>query len=103
MKLSQIKGLRIESLFQKHRKRAVSIFAAVLPVLFAVCFAVPCFAGPLTGSYKVTANTSHETSVQFSVQLTLVNPGGSAVTVTSVGVHSLSAPGRIASSRTSVS
>ena len=102
MKLLQIKCLQNESLFEKRRKHSMSIFAAVLAALFAICFTVPSFAGPLTGSYKITANTPHEISVQLSVQLALVNPGDSAVSVSSVGVHSLSAPGHIASSRTSV-
>lgn len=59
-------------------------------------------AGPLTGAYKITSVVENGADVQFSADVNLVNPGGMSVTVTSVGVHSLAAPGHVLYVRTNV-
>lgn len=78
--------------------------AAVSALLLVILFVLPGFAlaGPLTGTYKITSVVENGAAVQFSTEVNLVNPGDMSVTVTSVGVHSLGAPGHVLYVRTNV-
>ncbi len=60
-------------------------------------------APPLAGSYKITENTDLGSEVRITVQLNLMNATSSPVTITKVGLHSISAPGQfVATSHTIV-
>jgi hypothetical protein len=48
----------------------------------------------LSGTYKITENTDLGTQVRITVQLDLVNGGTTSLTVSKVGLRSLSAPGQ---------
>jgi hypothetical protein len=74
--------------------------ALLLMVLFAV--ATSALAAPLTGTYKITSFAESGSDVHFSAQLTLVNPGDAPLSVTSVGVNSLTATGHVQYVRTNV-
>jgi len=81
-----------------------------LPKFFvAALFAILLFvslpataAPPLVGTYKITENTDLGTDIRLTLQLTLVNPGDTAVNITRVGLHSISASGRLVSTASSV-
>jgi hypothetical protein len=59
---------------------------------------LPCAsaAPTLTGTYKITENTDLGTEVRITLQINLLNPGTTAVTVSGVGLPSISAPGHMA-------
>jgi len=72
-------------------------FALLLVSIFAILLlATPwASAGPiLVGSYKITENTDLGSQVRITVQVNFVNPGDTALTVTQVGLHGISAPGQ---------
>ena len=73
-------------------------------LLAMVFFVLPtcALAGPLTGTYKITSVAENGSDLHFSAQLNLVNPGDVSVTVTSIGVHSLAAPGHVLYTQTNV-
>lgn len=71
--------------------------ALSLTAFFAVLILVTphASAGPiLSGTYKITENTDLGAQVRITVQLNLVNGGTAGLTVTKVGLRSLSAPGQ---------
>jgi hypothetical protein len=70
--------------------------AALLAVLLVVSLPASA-APPLAGTYKITENTDLGSEIRLTVQLNLVNSGDTAVTVTRVSLHSISAPGRLVS------
>src|SRR5208283_4153968 len=71
---------------------AVSLAAFFAVLLFMT---TPAWAGSiLSGTYKITENTDLGAQVRITVQLDLVNGGTTSVTVTKVGLRSLSAPGQ---------
>ncbi len=67
-------------------------------------FAFSASAAPsIAGSYKITENTDLGSEVRITLQLDLMNPTSSPVTITKVGLHSVSAPGQfVAASHTIV-
>jgi hypothetical protein len=70
-------------------------FAALL-LLAGVISALPASATPpLTGKYKITGNADQGAQVNLTVELNLLNPGDTAVTVTSVSIHSSASPGQM--------
>lgn len=71
--------------------------ALYLSAMFAILlFAVlpACAAPPLVGTYKITENTDLGSEIRLTVQLNLVNPGDTAVTVTRVSLRSIFSPGQ---------
>lgn len=54
-------------------------------------------APPLTGTHKITEITDLGTEIRFSVELNLVNPGETAISVSRFSLHSISAPGQLVS------
>src|SRR5208337_5441035 len=66
--------------------------ALYLAALFAMLLLVaPASAAPpLAGTYKITENTNLGSEIRLTVQLNLVNPGDTAVTITRVGLRSIS-------------
>jgi hypothetical protein len=78
-----------------------------LLVLFLLCVflisAQPVSATPaLAGTYKITENTDLGSEVRITVELHLVNASGTSVTITSVGVRSISSPLQIVSAPASL-
>jgi len=83
-------------------KSRLRFTALCLPALFAMIFLVSVStsaAPPLVGTYKITENADLGSEVRITIQLNLVNPGDSAVTVTRVSLRSISAPGQLLSAR----
>ncbi len=79
------------------RLRWIALSLAVLFVAL-LCVTPRASAGPMvTGTYKITENTNLGTQVRISVQLNLVNGGTTSVTLSKVGVRSISAPGQTVS------
>jgi len=74
---------------------ALYLSAMFAMLLFAVLPA--CAVPPLAGTYKITENTDLGSEIRLTVQLNLVNPGDTAVTITRVGLRSISAPGQLVS------
>lgn len=60
-------------------------------------------AAPLiVGSYKVTENTDLGAQVRITLELTLTNPTSAAVTITHVGLRSISVPSQLVSAARTV-
>lgn len=67
---------------------------AFLFLLLLMISALPASATPpLTGKYKITGTAEQGAQVRLSVELNILNPGDTAVTVTSVAIRSASSPG----------
>jgi hypothetical protein len=73
-----------------------------LLVLLLVCEQAAFAAPPLTGSYKVTQNTSVGSQVQISLELSILNPGDSSITITSISLRSPSSPGQTVTGTTNL-
>jgi len=79
------------------RPRFIALSLAVFLVVL-LCVTPHALAGPMvTGTYKITENTDLGAQVRITLQLNLVNGGTSGLTVTQVGVRSLSAKGQLVS------
>jgi hypothetical protein len=52
---------------------------------------------PLTGKYKITGNAKQGAQVRLTVELNILNPSDTAVTVTSVAIRSISSRGQMVS------
>ncbi len=79
--------------------------ALPLLIFFALLLVVSphASAGPMVvGTYKIMENTDLGTQVRITVQLNLVNGGSTSLTVTRVGLRSISAPGQTVSASTNV-
>jgi hypothetical protein len=74
----------------------ILIFACLL--LTAPCASA---APTIAGTYKITENTDLGTEVRITLQINLYNSGTTMVTVSGVGVHSISAPGRMVTATSS--
>jgi hypothetical protein len=65
--------------------------------------ALPVSATPvLAGTYKITENTDLGSEVRITVELHLVNASDTSVTITSVGVRSVSSPHQMVSTTANV-
>jgi hypothetical protein len=74
----------------------ILIFANLL--LTAPCASA---APTLAGTYKITENTDLGTEVRITLQINLYNSGTTAVTVSSVSIPSISAPGQMVTATSS--
>jgi len=81
-----------------------TLTALYLAALFAVFLLVaPASAAPpLAGTYRITENTDLGSEIRLTVQLNLVNPSDTAVTITRVSLRSISAPGQLVSTASNV-
>jgi hypothetical protein len=78
--------------------------ALSLILIFAnLLLTAPCAsAAPnLAGTYKITENTDLGTEVRITLQINLYNSGTTAVTVSSVSIPSISAPGQMVTATSS--
>lgn len=79
----------------KSRPRFTSLLCALLLVA-QVLFSSSSSAAPLVaGSYEITENTDLGSQVRITVQLSLINPTSTPLTVTKVAIPSISAPGQV--------
>jgi hypothetical protein len=72
-------------------------FVALLLVLIVISALPAPATPPLTGRYRITGNADQGAQVRLTVELNILNPGDSSVTVTSVAIHSVSSPGQMVS------
>lgn len=71
---------------------------ALLLLLLLAISALPASATPpLTGKYKITGTAEQGAQVRLTIELNILNPADTAVTVTSVAIHSVSSPGQMVS------
>ncbi|MGB2635980.1 MAG: hypothetical protein WAM58_18775 [Candidatus Acidiferrum sp.] len=71
--------------------------ALLLFVLFAISALPASATPPLTGKYKITGSADQGAQVRLTVELNILNPGDTAVTVTGVAIRSVSSPGQMVS------
>lgn len=72
--------------------------AFVLLGLFLTSMLLASGPPPLVGSYKIAENTDLGSQVRLSLELDFINPTDTAITVKSVSLHSLYAPGHMVTS-----
>ncbi len=77
--------------------RFARVFLALLLISQIILLPSSQAAPPFTGSYKITENTDLGSEVRITLQLDLMNPTSTAVTITKVGLHSISATGQFVS------
>jgi hypothetical protein len=71
-------------------------FVALLLFVLLIIPALPSSATPpLTGKYKITGTADQGAQVRLTVEMTILNPGDIAVTVTRVAIRSISSPGQM--------
>jgi hypothetical protein len=76
------------------------VFLLAAQTLFSLAVSA---APPLAGSYKITENTDLGSEVRITVLLNLMNPTSTPVTITKVGLRSISAPGEFVSVTNTIS
>ncbi|MGB7727210.1 MAG: hypothetical protein WBL50_04210 [Candidatus Acidiferrum sp.] len=77
--------------------------ALLLLILFVVSALPASATPPLTGKYKITGNVDQGAQVRLTVELDILNPGDTAVTLTSVAIHSISSLGQMVSATANAS
>ena len=76
---------------------SIILFFTTLLLVLPCASAAP----TLAGTYKITENTDLGTEVRITLQINLFNFGNTAVTVSRVGLHSISAPGQLVTATSS--
>ncbi|HKM67459.1 MAG TPA: hypothetical protein VJX70_09865 [Candidatus Acidoferrum sp.] len=76
--------------------RSLAIFLTILFTFLLVLSPRASTAPPqIAGTYKITENTDLGSEIRITLQINLINPGGTQVTITKVGLRSMSARGQL--------